>query len=55
MLFKLGVDFTLKRGNILPHFGNDVLKVILEFSSKAKFEFFAIHLGFSSIKKKYSY
>ena len=43
VLVELRFDLALKFQRILPHLGLDTLEIILEFSSKAKFEFFAIH------------
>ena len=48
VFFQLSLKTLLKLRNILPKFGKNSFEITLEFSSQTKFEFFTIHLGFSS-------
>ena len=43
-------DALLKFGGLLSQFDDDAFKIILEFVAQAAFEFFAIHVSFSSIE-----
>jgi hypothetical protein len=54
MLLELGVEILLELGHVLPEVGKNTLQIILEFSSKAKFEFFTVHYDSPPNYRKYT-